>query len=112
MSKLDEKIQIYKDEAKKLGLDLDEKLIEAITKALVPSIYKADAETVSCSDKSELDRVRENFLKKKLGLEGDEELDKLIKAVCQELGSSNRKKYRALFYALLAKKTNKESNYI
>jgi hypothetical protein len=105
MNKLEEKIELYKAEAKKLGLDLDEKLIEETTKALVPAIYKADAEIVSCSDANELERVRESFLKKKLELKrDDEDLDKLIKEVCQEMGTSNRKKYRALFYSLLKKK--------
>ena len=111
MAKIDEKIELYKNEVKKLGLDIEEALIEAISKSLVPAIYRADAETVSCSDSSELDRVRENFLKKKLNIDR-EDLDELIKEVCQEMGSSNRKKYRAIFYALLAKKVGKESNYI
>jgi hypothetical protein len=108
MSKLDEKIEAYKAEAKKLGIELDDKLIEETTKALVPAIYNADAEVVSCTDQSELDRVRESFLKKKLGLkESDEVLDKLIKEVCEEMGSSNRKKYRAIFYSILKKKLDK-----
>jgi hypothetical protein len=59
-----------------------------------------------------LETVKNNFLKKKLGLENDDsELDTAIKEVCQELGASNRSKYRVLFYALLAIKFNKESVY-
>jgi hypothetical protein len=51
-------------------------------------------------------------LKKKLGLSAsDEELDAAIKEVCEKMGSSNRNKYRALFYALLAVKFGKESVY-
>jgi hypothetical protein len=112
MSKKDEKLALYKKAAKELNLGLDEELIEKVTNGLGPSIYNKDAETVSCSDASELARVRENFLKKKLGLsESDDKLDAAIKEVCEKMGSSNRNKYRALFYALLAKKFKKESVY-
>ncbi len=112
MSKLDEKIAKYTESCKNLGLDVSAELVEKVTRGLGPSIYNADAESVSCSDPEELARVRENFLKKKLGLsESDEALDNAIKEVCETLGSSNRNKYRALFYALLVKKFGKESVY-
>ncbi|MCF6200714.1 MAG: DUF2853 family protein [Hydrogenimonas sp.] len=112
MSKLTEKIEQYTEASKKLKLGLSEDLIEKVTKGLGPSIYNKDAESVSCSSKDELARVRDNFLKKKLGLkESDEKLDAAIKEVCEKLGSSNRNKYRALFYALLTKKFDKESVY-
>ncbi|WP_292654981.1 DUF2853 family protein [Nitratifractor sp.] len=112
MSKKDEKIALYQKTAADLKLGLDSELIAKVTNGLGPSIYNKDAETVSCSDASELARVRENFLKKKLGLtESDEKLDAAIKEVCEKMGSSNRNKYRALFYALLAKKYGKESVY-
>ncbi len=110
MSKLDEKIAKYKESNAKLGLGLDDALIEKATKALGPSIYRADAESVSCSDPSELARVKTNFLKKKLGLTDDGKMDKAIQEVCEAMKASNRK-YRALFYALLAKKLGKESVY-
>ncbi|NPA29599.1 MAG: DUF2853 family protein [Epsilonproteobacteria bacterium] len=110
MSKLDEKIAKYKESNAKLGLGLDDELIEKAAKALGPSIYKADAEAVSCSDDSELERVKTNFLKKKLGLTDEAAMDKAVKEVCEAMKASNRK-YRALFYALLAKKLGKESVY-
>jgi len=112
MSKKDEKIAHYQKAAADLELGLDNELIEKVTAGLGPSIYNKDAETVSCSDASELERVRENFLKKKLGLSRDDaELDAAIKEVCEAMGSSNRNKYRALFYALLTRKFGKESVY-
>ncbi|WP_457608674.1 DUF2853 family protein [Nitratifractor sp.] len=112
MSKKEEKIAHYQKAAKDLKLGLDDGFIAKVTDGLGPSIYNKDAETVSCSDASELARVRENFLKKKLGLkEADDKLDAAIKEVCEQMGSSNRNKYRALFYALLAKKFGKESVY-
>ena len=112
MSKLDEKIEHYIAASKELGLGLSDDLINKVTVGLGPSIYKQDAETVSCSDSSELDTVKKNFLQKKLGLDADDEtLDAAIKAVCEAMGTSNRHKYRALFYALLAKEFGKESVY-
>jgi len=111
MSKLDEKVEQYTTAAKDLGLGLDEALIAAVTKGLGPSIYNKDAETVSCSDSSELETVKKNFLIKKLGLSDSAELDAAIKKVCEAMGSSNRNKYRALFYALLTKEFGKESLY-
>ena len=112
MSKRDEKIEKYTAEAKKLGLKLSADLISKVTVGLGPSIYKKDSETVSCSQASELDTVKKNFLKKKLGLSvSDEAMDAAIKNVCEAMGSSNRNKYRALFYALLAKEFGKESIY-
>ena len=112
MSKSDEKIELYVAASKALKLGLSDDLIAKVTIGLGPSIYKKDAETVSCSDCSELETVRKNFLEKKLGLTAsDAELDAAIKKVCEAMGSSNGKKYRALFYTLLVKEFGKESVY-
>ncbi|HHD83706.1 MAG TPA: DUF2853 family protein, partial [Campylobacteraceae bacterium] len=46
MSKLEEKITAYQEEAKKLGLDLPADFIARVTKGLGPSIYNKDAETI------------------------------------------------------------------
>ena len=112
MSKLDEKVEHYISAAKELRLDLSDDLIAKVTAGLGPSIYQQDAETVSCSDSSELDTVKKNFLGNKLGVNADDAtLDAAIKNVCEAMGTSNRHKYRALFYALLAKEFGKESVY-
>jgi len=78
MSKLDEKIALYTKSANDLGLGLDEEFVTKVTKGLGPSIYSKDAETVSCSDDSELETVKKNFLIKKLGLEDSDKLDDAI----------------------------------
>jgi len=112
MGKRDEKIEHYTTEAKKLGLKLSADLISKVTIGLGPSIYKKDSETVSCTQSSELDTVKKNFLQKKLGLtKNDASFDAAIKKVCEAMGTSNRNKYRALFYALLTQEFNKESIY-
>ena len=111
MSKLEEKLALYAEEAKNLGIDIDANLLKLVAKGLGPSIYKEDAELVSCSEASELETVKKNFLIKKLGLEDNEKLDDAIKAVCEKMGTGNRKKYRALFYYLLVKEFGAESVY-
>ncbi len=111
MSKLDEKLELYTSEALKLGIEIEESLFENVVKGLGPSIFKADAEIVSCSQESELTTVKENFLVKKLGLEDGEELDAAIQKVCAKMGKENKQKYRAIFYYLLVLELGLESFY-
>ena len=112
MNKRDQKIEHYIAESTKLGLDLPKELIEKVTVGLGPSIHIKNSEYVSCSSTTELDTVKKSFLQKKLGLDNEEsELDSAIKKVCETMGSSNRTKYRALFYALLVTEFKKESVY-
>ena len=111
MSKFVEAVETYMAQVADLGLGLDEALVTAVAKSLGPSIYNADSSKVSGSDKTELERVKQNFLLGKLGLEDGPELDSAIAEVMEQLGSSNRNKYRAVVYALLAKKFGKEAMY-
>ena len=77
----------------------------ASTYALVMS--NKDAKFVSCGDAAEKETVRENFLKKKLGLsDSDTDLDSAIEAVCVTM-KEDRMKNRLVFYYLLAEKFNK-----
>jgi hypothetical protein len=108
-SKRAAKIALYSADITKHYGSVDEAFLEIVVKNLGPSIYRKDAELVSCSDPKELDTVRKNFLIKKLGLkESDEVLNGAIKEVCEELKAS-RNKYRATFYYALAKKLKQES---
>lgn len=109
MSKFDDLIAKYEAEVKKLGLNIDTALLTAVAKSLGPSIYNADAETIAASDSDELERVKQNFLVKKLGLADSNALDDAIQATIEKVGSSNRNKYRVIFYALLAQAFKKES---
>lgn len=111
MSKFDEKLELYKKFMDDRKLPYSADLLKAVTKGLGPSIYKRDAETVSGSDAKELETVKKNFLIKKLGLADSPELDKAIDEVMVTIGKSERNKYRAVVYYMLAKKFNKESVY-
>ncbi len=112
MSKRDEKIAHYRDFVTQHTITLDDELLVKVTIGLGPSIYNKNAELIACSKTDELVTVRENFLKKKLALTLDDEtLDKAIKEVCQEIGTSVTNKFRAVFYTLLVKKFDKADIY-
>ena len=111
MSKLQEKLEFYTSEAEKLGVKIEADLFKLVTKGLGPSIYKEDAELVSCTEESELETVKQNFLIKKLELEDGENLGAAIKSVCEKMGTSNSNKYRAIFYYLLVKEFGAEAKY-
>ncbi len=99
------------EDAKKYGCNNDD-LTAAIIKHLGIAATSKDAKLVSCSDSSELERVRESFLKKKLGLtDSDADLDAAIKEVCETMKDS-RNKLRATFYHLLTLKYGKESVFV
>jgi len=108
-SKKEAKIALYAENIKKHYGSVDEDFLVIVVNNLGPTIYRKDAELVSCSDPKELLTVRKNFLQKKLGLESSvEDLDAAIKVVCEEL-KSTRTKYRATFYYALAKNLKQES---
>lgn len=112
MSKRDELIVKYAADLKeKCGVNPDMDFLTKVTIGCGPSIYNADAATIAGSDQSELDTVKNNFLIKKLGLKDSPDLDKAIDAVLEQYGKSNRNKYRAVVYYLLAKHFKKESVY-
>ena len=91
MSKRDELITKYAADLKdKCGVSPDMDLLTKVTIGCGPSIYNADSATVSGSDQSELDTVKNNFLIKKLGLKDGPELDKAIDSVMETYGRSNR----------------------
>ncbi|MGD1917924.1 MAG: DUF2853 family protein [Pleurocapsa sp.] len=95
-------IQKYTDNA-------NEDVVTGIVKHLGIALTNRDASLVSCGDKTELDRIREGFLKKKLALAAsDEELDRAISDICTAM-KDTRNKSRVTFYYLLAEKFDKLS---
>ncbi|EGV45038.1 DUF2853 family protein [Bizionia argentinensis JUB59] len=112
MSKRDDLITKYAADLKdKIGVTADMDLLTKVTIGCGPSIYNADAATVSATDPAELATVKNNFLIKKLGLKDSPELDKAIDSVMEQYGKSNRNKYRAVVYYLLTKHFKKEGIY-
>ena len=112
MSKRDELIAKYAADLKdKCGVTPNMDLLTKVTIGCGPSIYNADSSTVSGTSQTELDTVKKNFLIKKLGLKDGPDLDKGIDAVIEKYGRSNKNKYRAVVYYLLAVHFKKESVY-
>ncbi len=104
MSQFDEKMAIYEAQLQELNIAYDVEQLKAAAKGLGPSIYNVDSSKVSCSDDDEKARVKTNFLMKKLGMADSPALMEAIEAVCAQMGSGNRNKYRPVFYYLLAQK--------
>lgn len=112
MSKRDELIEKYASDLKtKIGITPDMDFLTKVTIGCGPSIYNRDASTVSGTDDKELETVKNNFLIKKLGMSDSPKLMEGIKSVMEQYGSSERNKYRAVVYYLLAKHFKKESVY-
>ncbi|MBP6736459.1 MAG: DUF2853 family protein [Rhodobacteraceae bacterium] len=112
MGKRDELIAGYAEDLKtKCGVTPDMALLTKVTIGCGPVIYDNDAQTVASSDSTEIERVKTNFLIKKLGLPDGPALIEGINAVIETYGRSERNKYRAVFYYLLVKHFGKESVY-
>ncbi len=106
MSKFDEMMVKYQDALKSTGKSaVNADQLTKVAKGLGPSIYLRDASMVSCSDQNELDRVKANFLTKKLGMTDEAAMDAAIKSVCAEYNSNQ--KLRAVFYYMLLQKLGK-----
>jgi len=112
MGKRDELIAKYADDLKtKCKVTPDMALLTKVTIGCGPSIYDNDAQTVAASDSAELERIKTNFLIKKLGLADSPKLMDGINAAVDTYGKSERNKYRAVFYYLLVKHFGKEGVY-
>jgi len=112
MSKRDELIAKYAEDLRnKCKIEPDMALLTKVTIGCGPAIYNADSSTVAGTDESELETVKKNFLMKKLGLPDSPALMEAINAVINTYGRSERYKYRAVVYYMLAKHFGKESVY-
>lgn len=96
-------------DVKKYASNADDKAIAGIVRYCGIALQKRDSSLVSFTDKEEVARVRDNFLKKKLGLTNpDGELDQAIKAVADKM-AGDRTKNRVTVYYLLAQHFGKLS---
>jgi len=99
----------HSGDVKRYAKSVDDNAVNGIVKHLGIALRSKDAALVSCSSKDELARVRDSWLKKKLGLgDDDAALDKMIKDVCEAMKGDHQKK-RVTFYYLLAENSGKLS---
>lgn len=96
----------YLADVRRYDSDADEATVDKIVKHLGIALRSSrDAALVSCSDKSERERVCEKWCEKKLGV-SEEEGHKVIESVCKQM-SDSKQKSRVTFYYLVAKSLNK-----
>lgn len=90
-------------DVRKYVADADEAVVKAIVRYCGIALQNRDSSLVAFSDVKETDRVRENYLKKKLGLsDSDDILDGAIAAV-GDLMKEDRTKNRVTVYYLLGR---------
>jgi len=112
MSRQDELIAKYADDLRrKCGVEPDMEFLAKVVAGLGPSVYRADSETVAATQPGELETVKKNFLVRKLGLADGPQLDEAIDKVIETYGRSERNKYRAVVYYLLATHFGKQDAY-
>ena len=100
-------MQEHKATVAKYSAKVNSAALDKMGKTYALVLSKKDSQYVACGDDSEKDTVRENFLKKKLGLTNtDADLNAAIDGVCQTM-KADRFKSRLAFYYLLAEKYNK-----
>lgn len=88
-------------DVKKYAPTADDAVIAGIVKHCGIALRNQDSSLVSFTDKSETDRVRDSFLKKKLALTDDDAtLDAAIAAVGAKMKGAARKNRVTVYYLL------------
>lgn len=96
-------------DVQKYSSNADQNAIAGIIRYCGIALQRRDSALVALGDKEEFARVRENFLKRKLGLtEPDADLDKAIISVGEAM-KGDRTKNRVTVYYLLAERFGKLS---
>lgn len=96
----------YLADVQKYDSSADEVIVGKIVKHLGIALRNRDSSLVSCSDPEEMDRVRNSWCKKKLGVMDDAASDAAIEKACQAM-ADDRSKGRVTFYYLVAKDLGK-----
>lgn len=93
----------YVAQLKKIGVPVNKDLLETVTKGLGPANYKVDSMFVAASDKKEVATVMKNYIVKKLGTTDEKKAQKALDHALEKMAGV-RKKYRGVFYYIIAKK--------
>ena len=93
----------YATDITKFTPSVDAEAVDTIVNYLGIALRNRDSALVSASDRKELERIRDGFAEKKLGL-GRDAADSAIKAVVDRM-TGDRSKNRVTFYYLLAETT-------
>lgn len=90
----------YASDISKYTTDVNPKAVDAIVKFCGIALKSRDSSLVSVTDTAELDRIRNGFATKVLGLSA-EDCEAALKAVGEKM-KAERNKSRVTFYYLLA----------
>jgi hypothetical protein len=96
----------YLADVKKYDAGADAAAVEKIVKHLGIALRNRDSSLVSCTDEKELDRVKANWIAKKLGVTDDAKASATVEKVCKAMSADNTKS-RVTFYYLAAKDLGK-----
>jgi Protein of unknown function (DUF2853) len=102
----------YLADVKKYAPNANEAAVTGLVKHLGIALRNKDSSLVSCSDQTEVNRVRDGFCRKKLALtETDEQLEAALMGICAVM-KEDRAKSRVTFYYLVAQKYDKLSLFV
>jgi hypothetical protein len=90
----------YVEDLKKYTKTVDEDAVKAMANTYRLVLSQPDSAVVAFGDPGELERVKANFLVKKLGLPDDESLDEGIAAVGAKRKGVSRKNRLVVYYLL------------
>lgn len=104
-----ELIDKYKKELSRLKVKVDDVLLKAVVKSLGPAVYREDASMISAADAGELERVRQNFMIRRLGLADSPRLDAMLNRAIDQMGRSKTNKHRAVLYYIITRDSKREA---
>lgn len=93
----------YSEDIQKYTATVNEDAVKSIVKYCGIALRGTDSSLVSSSDKTELDRVRDGFARKKLGLDEQAAATGIDQVVAKMKAA--KRKHRVTFYYLLAEAT-------
>ncbi|CCV07723.1 conserved hypothetical protein [Mesorhizobium metallidurans STM 2683] len=96
----------YLADVKKYDAAANADAVAKIVKHLGIALRNRDSSLVSCTDPKELERVRNNWAAKKLGVTDGSKADAAIEKTCKAMAADNTKS-RVTFYYLVAKDLGK-----
>ncbi len=105
-------LQEHKAIAAKYATNVHTAALDGLARNYALVLSNKDSQFVSCGDEAERDTVRNNFLKKKLGLtNSDADLNGAIEVVCGKM-KEDRFKSRLAFYYMLAEHYKKLEMFV
>jgi len=96
---------------KDIGVSVNDALVEKIVKRLGIANQSVDASHVAATDPSEVERLKKNFVIKKLGQADNADTDKAIADALEKM-KPHRLKQRGAVYYLLTTHFKKEDVYL